>query len=115
LIPDRLYIVDGIPEHLQQEVREFFTDLGEGLGAEVTFTPDGGAVQAELRTTKFRSRPLILASAWERTLAKELNGFLLSVSMPVSDRLIFDRSYVGYTGGLRLVEDIYSSILADFQ
>ena len=115
LIPDRLYVVDGIPEHLQEEVRELFTDLGEGLGAEVTFTPDGGAVQNELRTTKFRSRPLILASAWERTLAKELNGFLLSVSMPVSDRLIFDRSYVGYTGGLRLVEDIYSSILADFQ
>jgi hypothetical protein len=24
-------------------------------------------------------------------------------------------SYVGYTGGLRLVEDIYSAIMADFQ
>lgn len=115
LIPDRLYVVDGIPDHLQEEVRGYFKDLGEGIGAEVTFTPDGGAVQNELRATKFRSRPLILGSAWERTLAKELNGFLLSVSMPVSDRLVFDRSYVGYTGGLRLVEDIYSAILSDFQ
>lgn len=115
LIPDRLYVVDGIPDHFQEEVRGYFRDLGEGIGAEVTFTPDGGAVQKELRATKFRSRPLILGSAWERTLAKELNGFTLSVSMPVSDRLLFDRSYVGYTGGLRLVEDIYSAILADFQ
>jgi len=48
-------------------------------------------------------------------LTKELNAFVLSVSMPVSDRLLFDRSYVGYTGALRLVEDIYSVILSDFQ
>src|SRR6266568_29089 len=115
LIPDRLYVVDGIPDHLQEAVREYFKDLGEGIGAEVLFTPDGGEVQNELRATKFRSRPLILGSSWERTLAKELNGFVLSVSMPVSDRLVFDRSYVGYTGGLRLVEDIYSAILSDFQ
>jgi nitrogenase molybdenum-iron protein beta chain len=115
LIPDRLYVVDGIQEHLQEEVRGYFKDLGEGLGAEVLFTPDGGEVQQELRATKFRSKPLILGSAWERVLAKELNGFVLSVSMPVSDRLIFDRSYVGYTGGLRLVEDIYSVIMADSQ
>ena len=31
------------------------------------------------------------------------------------DRLVFDRAYVGYTGALRLVEDIYSVILSDFQ
>lgn len=115
LIPERQYVVDGIPEHLQEEVGEYFKDLGEGIGAEVLFTPDGGEVQELLRATKFRSRPLILGSSWERVLGKELNGFVLSVSMPVSDRLVFDRSYVGYTGALRLVEDIYSVILSDFQ
>ncbi|BCS53624.1 nitrogenase component 1 [Geobacter sp. SVR] len=115
LIPDRLYVTDGIPDHLQAGVAGYFKDLGEGIGAEVTFTPDGGQVQSELRATKFRSRPLILGSSWERPLAKDLNGFALSVSMPVSDRLVFDRSYVGYTGALRLVEDIYSAILSDFQ
>ncbi|HEY6008025.1 MAG TPA: nitrogenase component 1, partial [Geobacteraceae bacterium] len=115
LIPDRLYVVDGIPENLQGEVGAYFNDLGEGIGAEVLFTPDGGLVQEEIRATKFRSRPLILGSSWERVLGKELNGFVLSVSMPVSDRLVFDRAYVGYTGALRLVEDIYSVILSDFQ
>ncbi len=115
LIPDQLYIVDGTPEHLQEEVRGYFQDLGEGISGDVVFTPDGGKAQELIRATKFRSRPLILGSSWERPLAKELNGFVLSVSMPVSDRLVFDRSYVGYTGGLRLVEDIYSVIMGDFQ
>jgi nitrogenase molybdenum-iron protein beta chain len=115
LIPERLYVVDGTPEERQDEVRGYFKDLGEGIGAEVLFTPDGGEAQEKIRATKFRSRPLILGSSWERVLTKELNAFVLSVSMPVSDRLLFDRSYVGYTGALRLVEDIYSVILSDFQ
>lgn len=115
LIPDRQYVVDGIAENLQEEVRSYFQDLGEGIGADVLFTSDGGLVQEEIRATKFRSKPLILGSSWDRVLAREINGVSLSVSMPVSDRLVFDRSYVGYTGGLRLVEDIYSAILSDFQ
>lgn len=115
LIPDRQYVVDGTPDELQAEVARHFQDLGEGISAEVRFTSDGGLVQEEIRATKFRSRPLILGSAWERVLGKEIGGFVLSVSMPVSDRLVFDRSYLGYTGALRLVEDIYSVILSDFQ
>lgn len=115
LIPDRQYIVDGVAEAHQPAINELFRPVGEGINAEVFYSPDGGLVQEEIRKTKFRSRPLILGSAWERVLAKEINGYCLSVSMPVSDRLVFDRSYVGYTGALRLVEDIYSLILADFQ
>jgi nitrogenase molybdenum-iron protein alpha/beta subunit len=32
---------------------------------------------------------------------------------PYSGRLVLDRSYAGYRGGLRLAEDIYSTILND--
>lgn len=115
LIPDRQYIVEGVPEVHQAAVAELFKPVGEGIHAEVFFSADGGLVQEEIRKTKFCSRPLILGSSWERVLAKEVNGYCLSVSMPISDRLVFDRSYVGYAGALRLVEDIYSLILADFQ
>jgi nitrogenase molybdenum-iron protein beta chain len=115
LIPDRQYVVDGVTGPDQERVARLFAPVGEGLSPEVTFTPDGGRVHEELRRTKFRSRPLILGSSWERALAKELGGLSLSVSAPVSDRLVFDRSYVGYTGALRLVEDIYSVVLADYQ
>ncbi len=58
---------------------------------------------------------MILGSAWEKVLAEEINGYQLSVAMPVSDRLVLNRAYVGYGGALRLVEDIYSLVLADFQ
>jgi len=115
LIPNRQYIVDGTPDYEYEAVLDNFKNLGEGLSADVLITPDGGAVQEDIRKTVFRSRPLILGSSWERVLSKEINGYSLSVSMPVSDRLVFDRSYVGYTGGLRLVEDIYSVILSDSQ
>lgn len=115
LIPDRQYIVDDTPLAHQSAVLELFRPVGEGIDAEVLFTPDAGLVQQEIRGTRFRSRPLLLASSWERVLAKDINGYCLSVSMPISDRLVFDRHYVGFTGALRLVEDIYSVILGDFQ
>jgi nitrogenase molybdenum-iron protein beta chain len=34
--------------------------------------------------------------------------------MPVMDRLVLDRGYVGYEGGLRLIEDIYGSVLGTY-
>jgi nitrogenase molybdenum-iron protein beta chain len=115
LIPDQQFVVDGIPEAYQADLRAHFQPIGQGISAEVFFTADGGLVQEKIRNTKFRSKPLILGSAWERALAIELDAYSLSVSMPVSDRLVFDRNYVGYAGALRLIEDIYSLILGDFQ
>ncbi|HEX9060281.1 MAG TPA: nitrogenase, partial [Clostridia bacterium] len=51
---------------------------------------------------------LILASSLEKYISqKELGGpIYLAVSFPSYDRLIVDRSYVGYRGGLNLVEDL---------
>lgn len=115
LIPETQFITDGVlPEH-QPAIEREFRRFGEGIEAEVRFSSDGGWVQQEIRRIPFRGRPLILGSAWEKVLSDELNGYQLSVSMPVSDRLILNRSYVGYEGALSLVEDIYSLVMADFQ
>ena len=51
---------------------------------------------------------MILGAHYEKKLAKELGGLFLAVSWPVNDRLVMNGSYVGYDGGLRLLEDIYS-------
>jgi nitrogenase molybdenum-iron protein beta chain len=115
LIPETQYITDGVlPEH-QGSIEQEFKRFAEGIEAEVRFSSDGGWVQQEIRKIRFRGRPLILGSAWEKVLSDELNGYQLSVSMPVSDRLILNRSYVGYDGALSLVEDIYTLVMADFQ
>lgn len=115
LLPETQYITDGVTEEYQASIVAEFNNFVDGITANVVFTSDGGAAHEAIRKIKFRSRPLILGSAWDRVLAKEVNGYQLSISMPVSDRLILDRSYVGYEGALRLVEDIYSLVLIDFQ
>lgn len=115
LLPETQYITDGVAEEYQAGIAAEFANFTDRITAKVVFTSDGGAAHEDIRTIKFRSRPLILGSAWDRVLSEELKGYQLSLSMPVSDRLVLDRSYVGYKGALRLVEDIYSVVLADFQ
>jgi nitrogenase molybdenum-iron protein beta chain len=61
---------------------------------------------------KFRGKPLILGSAWDQMIAKELNGYQLSVSFPVVDRFILNSTYIGYDGALRLAEDIFSKLVS---
>ncbi|MDF2873623.1 MAG: nifK 1 [Sporomusa sp.] len=115
LLPETQYITDGVAEEYQSRIAAEFENFNDGITAKVVFTNDGGAAHQDIRTIKFRGRPLILGSAWDKALAQEINGYQLSVSMPISDRLALNRSYVGYEGGLRLVEDIYSLVLSDFQ
>ena len=115
LLPETQYITDGVLEGHQAAIAAEFRNFADNITAEVVFTNDGGTAHENIRKMKFRSRPLILGSAWDRELSKDVNGYQLSVAMPASDRLVLDRSYAGYEGALRLVEDIYTTVLADFQ
>ncbi|WP_094606697.1 Nitrogenase molybdenum-iron protein beta chain [Sporomusa silvacetica DSM 10669] len=115
LLPETQYITDGVTEEYQENIAAEFQNFVDGITANVVFTNDGGVAHEDIRKIKFRGRPLILGSSWDKALAKELNGYQLSVSMPVSDRLALNRAYTGYQGALRLTEDIYSLVLADFQ
>lgn len=114
LFPSKLYITDDAPEPHRDRISGYFRDYLHGIEAEVEFTNDGGHIHDEIRSTDFYGRPLILGSYWEKSLSKELRGHHLALSMPVGDRLILDRSYVGYDGSLRLLEDIYSVVLETF-
>jgi nitrogenase molybdenum-iron protein beta chain len=37
------------------------------------------------------------------------------IALPITDRLVLDRAYAGYRGGLRLIEDIYASVLSTYE
>lgn len=54
----------------------------------------------------------LLGSSLDRTTAAEIGGQALPISFPLSSRLITTRGYAGYRGGLQLVEDIFSTLLA---
>ncbi|MHB8064506.1 MAG: nitrogenase component 1 [Ruminiclostridium sp.] len=115
LLPETQFITDGVSEEYQNNIASEFENFVDNIKAEVVFDNDGGYVQELIKKIKFRGKPLILGSAWEKVLSEEINGYHLSISMPVSDRMILNRTYTGYEGALRLVEDIYSLILFDFQ
>ncbi len=115
LIPEVQFITDDVPEEYRQSLEDEFKGETDTPGSRVVFARDGGVVADELRKVKFRERPLVLGGSWDRVVARELNGYQLSVSFPVSDRLVLNRSYVGYDGALTLTEDIYSVILGSFQ
>ncbi len=58
------------------------------------------------------SPAFVIGSSMDRELAEALRAGHLSVSFPMSNRAILDRTYVGYAGGLRLVEDLVGALVA---
>lgn len=114
LLPGHQFITDEPSEEHQQSIIEKFTNLANNVSAEITFSPDGGVIQNVLRNIKHRQPPLIIGSVWDKDITAELKGYQISISIPASDRLILDRSYVGYSGGLRLAEDIFTSVLGSY-
>lgn len=110
--PLHQFITEDIPEEYKNPVESYFKELAPGISAEVFFEQDGGIINEKIKETKAVTTPLLLASTWEVDVAKEVSALHLSVSLPIIDRLILHRTYVGYRGGLNLVEDIYSRLLA---
>lgn len=114
LFPSKQYITESTPEDYQDQIKDYFKELNDGIEAEVGFSSDGYKIHEEIRNADFYGYPLILGSSWEKKLAKETNAHYLAITWPVVERLIINSSYVGYDGGLHLLEDIYSVVLTRF-
>lgn len=111
--PIHQFITENVPEEYQETIAGYFQNLRPGISSGVTFTQDGGEVEEAIKKLNGNQRlPLILGSFWELDLAKSIGGLFLSVGTPIIDRLVLHHHYLGYTGGLNLVEDIYSQVLA---
>jgi nitrogenase molybdenum-iron protein beta chain len=108
LFPAKQFIVDDTPKGNQEAVSSYFKDLNYGIEAEVSFETDGYKIHNEIKAHDYHGYPLILGGYWEKEVAKQTNAHFLNVSWPVNERLIMNSYYVGYDGGLKLIEDIYS-------
>ncbi len=115
ILPAKQFIIDDTPEEFQTAIREQFNNISELRSAEVSFTIDAGIAQEEIRADLHKNRALILGSGWERDLAKQIGADLLIVSVPVAYRLVLNCGYVGYNGGLRVIEDIYDKVLDTYR
>lgn len=113
--PGIQYITDDTPEKYQELIRNEFKDISPYKSAEVNFEVDGGKISEEIKKDIGSNKPIILGSSWDRDLINELNGFGLNIALPVQHRLVMNKHYVGYSGGLTLTEDIYTTILDTYK
>lgn len=111
LVPSIQVITDNPPEKYRKLIAEEYENLSEGISSRVEFEEDGFTIDEIIRKTDFRSRrPIIFGTSWDRDLAKELKGYIIEISLPVSNDIVIDRAYVGYRGALRLLETIYTTV-----
>jgi nitrogenase molybdenum-iron protein beta chain len=111
IVPVEQFIVDNTPIEFQDDIRANLAKTSDKREIPVTFDPDAGAAQRAIRKIEHKGRGLILGSGWDKELAKEKDCDFLSIAAPTPYRLVMTTGYVGYTGGLRVIEDIYDVVL----
>jgi len=114
LFPAKQYIVDDTPKQYRNDIEGYFKDLNYDIEAAVEFGVDGYEIQQEIENTDYHGYPLLIGGYWEKDIAAKTNAHFLNVSWPVNERLVMNSYYVGYDGGLKLIEDIYSVVKTRF-
>lgn len=120
-IPKDIFVTDILREDQKDALRQGFE--AQNLLGELIFESDTSRIEVTLRQRHARDRgepyfdddlsPLyILGSSLEKQLALGRGANYLSVSFPVYNRVILDRGYAGYRGGLHLFEDLVDVLVA---
>lgn len=114
LVPAKQFIVDDTPNQFREAISREFKELNFGLEAEAVFETDSYKIHNQIKEHDYHGYPLILGSYYEKELCEELKGNYLNIAWPVQDKVVLDDFYVGYTGGIRLIEDIYTVAVQRF-
>jgi nitrogenase molybdenum-iron protein beta chain len=109
--PQGVYIIDDPAEKAQRQVESFFKELLPDYGARLTFEPNGGLVQEDIKAKlKPNNKVWLFGSTWERFLAEDTNNLSIYASVPINSNIIITRGFTGYDGGLRLVEELFNRV-----
>jgi nitrogenase molybdenum-iron protein beta chain len=104
-LPEVVIIADDPPEEERDAITRLLTEgLESTVKPKVYFQVDSHKIKLLLERHTLQ---LLLASSMEKFLPRG-DAMHLSVSFPIFDRVIVDRSYAGYRGGLALMEDVGS-------
>lgn len=115
IVPKEQFVVDNIPEKYKAQVEADIRSASDKRDIPVYFDPDAGAMQDVIRSLDHKGRGLIMGSGWDKELAKEKDCDFLSIACPTPYRIVLTTNYAGYTGGLRVIEDIYNTVLATYK
>jgi nitrogenase molybdenum-iron protein beta chain len=110
-IPKGIYLIDNPDESHRESILSAAAARDDRLKDLIIFESDGGIIQRDIRQRLGKSRKaLFLGSSWEKLLAQETNNLYSFISLPLPETVIINKSYAGYSGGLSLIEEIYSNV-----
>jgi nitrogenase molybdenum-iron protein beta chain len=120
-LPELVVVTDLLDQEQQEQVTTRFGNYLSPIQPKLVFDSDTSSVKRHLynhwpvnhnqRYYDGFSPAFIIGSAFERDLAESLGVPHLSVTYPISNRVVLDRAYAGYTGALRLTEDLMSVLV----
>lgn len=114
IVPEEQFVTDNTPVEFQEAIRADMKATSETRDIPLFFEPDAGAAQEVIRGLEKDGRGLIIGSGWDKELAKETDSDFISAAPPSPYRLVLTTNYVGFTGGLRVIEDIYMTVLGTY-
>jgi len=115
IVPREQFVVDNTPEAFQAGIRAELASTSAKRNIPLTFDPDAGRAQEAIRQLRHPGRGLLIGSGWDKELAQEKQLDFLSAGAPSPYRLVLTSGYLGYRGGLRLIEDIYDRVLGTYK
>lgn len=108
--PTFVAVSDEPPIEIHDTIRKEILDLDYDLKPRIIIESDGNKIWSALEET----RPnFLLAGSFDTKVADNLDIPRLSVSYPITDRVILSRGYAGYRGSITLIEDIVTVLMKD--
>lgn len=110
--PQGIYITDEPEGPAREFIEKTLVENDAKWEGNIVIEGDNRVIQDKIRERikERKTKSLIVGSSWDKELALETESILIRSSMPITDQVITNKSYVGYKGGLTLLEDIYSGL-----
>lgn len=115
IVPKEQFVVDNTPAAFKAQIEAELKSTSDKRDIPLYFEPDAGKAQDVIRSLGHHGRGLIIGSGWDKELAREKDYDFLSASVPTPYRLVLTTNYAGFSGGLRVIEDIYDAVLATYR
>lgn len=110
-IPNGVYITDNPNQKNEDNLRKIFAEEFPEYKDKIFFEIDSENIRKKIEPELAKTnRALVLGSDWEKTYTKDSGNIFQYFSAPINQQLIVSKSYVGYKGGLHLLEDIYNTL-----
>ncbi|MCL6457833.1 MAG: hypothetical protein K6T85_07490 [Gorillibacterium sp.] len=121
-LPELTIITDPLLPEEEDKLRASFASFHSGVIPEIVFDTDASNVIKHINRHWPQSNGqryydgflpgFIAGSVMERDVAEQLKVPLLTVSYPITNRVVLNRAYAGYRGALTLVEDAISLLVS---